>query len=148
MKKTSDKKMYILSLAFILIFGITNANALAAGTGPFDVLLIGTFISPDEKGNPKTYELWTDEEKWRFTVTKAYVMSRASVSGWRLLSDIFPRKIKVFGDERVTAPLKQPEIVGKTFKLRGSLYVNNKRFHLNIVEEVMKDESPEEEKKE
>jgi hypothetical protein len=148
MKKTPDKKMYILFLTFILIFGITNANALAAGTGPFDVLLIGTFISPDEKGNAKTFELWTDEENWRFTVTKAHVMSRSSVSGWRLLSDIFPRKIKVFGDERVTAPLKQPELEGKNFKLRGRLYINAKRFHLNIVEEVMAEESPGEEKKE
>ena len=148
MKRTSNNKMCLSALAFILIFGITNAYARAGGTGPFDVLLIGTFISPDEKGNTKTYELWTDEKKWRFTVAKAHVMSRASVSGWRLLSDIFPRKIKLLGDERVTAPLKQHEIVGRTFKLRGSLYVNNKRFHLNIVEEVMEEESPEEEKKE
>ena len=125
-----------------------NAYGRAAGTGPFDVLLIGTFISPDEKGNTKTFELWTDEKKWRFTVTKARVMSRASVSGWRLLSEIFPRKIKLFGDERVTAPLKQPEIVGKAFKLRGSLYVNQKTFHLNIVEEVVEEKSPGKEKKE
>lgn len=40
-------------------------------------------------------------------MTKAHVMSQASVSGWRLLSEIFPRKIKLFGDERVSA--------GKTF---------------------------------
>ena len=146
MKKTPDKKIWFLALAFILIFGITNEYAHGAGSS--DILLIGTSISPDEKGNTKTYELWTDDKKWRFTVTKAYVMSRASVSGWRLLSDIFPRKIKLFGDERVTAPLKQLEIVGRTFKLRGSLYVNNKRFHLTIVEEVMEEKSPEEEKKE
>ena len=110
--------------------------------------MIGTFISPDKKGNTKTYELWTDEKTWRFAVTKARVMSRASVSGWRLLSEIFPRKIKLFGDERVTAPLKQPEIVGKAFKLRGSLYVNQKTFHLNIVEEVVEEKSPGKEKKE
>ena len=62
MKKIPDIKMCILALAFVSIFGLTNAYARAGGTGPFDVLLIGTFISPDEKGNAKTFELWTDEK--------------------------------------------------------------------------------------
>ena len=97
MKKTLHNKICISSLAFILLFGITNAYAFVIGTGAHDVLLIGTFISPEEKGNTKTYELWTDEGTWRFTVTKARVMSAASVTGWRLLSEIFPRKIRLFG---------------------------------------------------
>jgi hypothetical protein len=148
MKKTPDKLMCILALAIILIFGITTDYARGFGAGSSDVLLIGTFISPDEKDDTNTYELWTDEKKLRFTVTKAHNMGNPNVSGRRLLMDIFPRKIKLFGDERITAPLKQPEIVGKTFKLRGSLNVTNKTFHLNIVEEVMEEKSPEEEKKE
>ena len=77
MKKTPDKKMCTLTLAFILLFGIANTHAGVVSTGSFDMLLIGTFISPDEKGNSKTYELRTDEDKWRFTVTKAHVMSRS-----------------------------------------------------------------------
>jgi hypothetical protein len=148
MKKAPDKKICILALAFIIIFGITNEYANGFATGSSDILLIGTFISPDEKGDRKTYELWTDEKKWRFTVTKARNMGPAGGSGWRPLYDISPRKIKLFGDERITAPLKQPEIVGKTFKLRGTLHPNNKTFRLHIVEEVMEKKSPEEEKKE
>ena len=148
MKKTPDKKICFLSLAFILIFGITNAHALVIGTGSFDILLIGTFVPLDEKGNSKTYELWNNEDKWRFTVTKAIVMSGAAVTGWRLLSEIFPRKIKLIGDERIIAPLKQAEIVGKNFKLKGRLYINSKMLHLNIVEEVVEEKKPEEEKKE
>ena len=56
-------------------------------------------------------------------------------------------KIRLFGHERVVAPLKEPEIVGKTFKLRGRLYVSSKRFNLSIVEEVLEEKSPEEEDK-
>ena len=146
MKKTPNKKICILILAFILIFGITNDYARGFGTDSIHIRLAGTFISPDEKGNTKTFELWTDEEKWRFTVTKAIIMSGAAVNGWRVLAEIRPKKIKLIGEESLIAPLKQPEIVGRTFKLRGSLYVNNKRFHLNIVEEVVEEKSPEEEK--
>jgi hypothetical protein len=148
MKKTPNKSMCILALAFILIFGITNARALVVGTGSFDVLLIGTFISPDEKGNSRTFDLWTDKDKWRFKVTKSRNMGQADVSGSRLLMEIFPRKINLFGDERILAPLKQPELEGKNFKLRGRLYINAKRFHLNIVEEVVEEKSPDDEKKE
>ena len=122
-----------------LVFGFTNAHALVVGTGSFEVLLIGTFIPLDEKGNTRTFELWTDKDKWRFKVTKSRNMGQADVTGSRLLSEIFPRKIKLFGDERLLAPLKQPEIEGKTFKLRGNLYINQKRYHLNIVEEIIEE---------
>jgi hypothetical protein len=148
MKETPYKLMCILALAVILIFGITTDYARGFGTGSFDFVLIGTIIPSDEEGNPKTYELWTDDDTWRFTVTGAHVTTRASVTGSRLLMDIFPRKIKLLGPEKVLAPLKQPEIVGKRFKLGGRLYIQSRLFNLNTVEEVVEEKSPEEEKKE
>ena len=146
MKKTPNKKMCTLTLAFILLLGIANTHAGVVTTGSFDMLLIGTVISPDKKGNSKTYELRHQEDKWRFKVTKARVSSGAGVTGSRILSDIVPRIIKLFADERIIAPLKQPEIVGKNFKLTGRLYISSKTFHLNFVEEVIEGKSPEEEK--
>ena len=123
-----------------LIFGFTNARGLVIGTGSFDVLLIGTFIPLDEKGNTRTFELFTDKDKWRFKVTKSRNMGRSNVTGSRILMEIFPRRIKLFGDERVLAPLKQPEIVGKNFRLRGRLYVNAKRLNLSFVDEIIEEE--------
>jgi hypothetical protein len=67
-------------------------------------------------------------------------MGRSNVTGSRILMEIFPRRIKLFGDERVLAPLKQTEIVGKNFRLRGRLYVNAKRFNLSYVDEIVEDE--------
>ena len=138
MNKSLDKRKCILALAFILLFGIMNDYAFGYGADSFDFILIGTVIPSDEEGNTKTYDLWTDENKWRFAVTQAYVTTGASVSGWRLLMDIFPREIKLLGEETVIAPLKQPEIVGKNFKLGGRLHIRSRFFHLNIVEEVPK----------
>ena len=123
-----------------LVFGFTKAHSLVVGTGSFDVLLIGTFIPLDEKGNTRTFELWTDEDKWRFKVTKSRNTGRSNVTGSRILMEIYPRKIKLFGDERVLEPLKQPEIVGKNFRLRGRLYVNAKRFNLRFEEEIIAEE--------
>ena len=106
MKKTPNKIKCTLTLAFILILGIANTHAGVVTTGSFDMLMIGTVISPDEKGNSKTYELRNQEDKWRFKVTKARVSSGAGVTGWRILSDMFPRIIKLFAAERILAPLK------------------------------------------
>jgi hypothetical protein len=145
MKKTCSKKMYILALIFILMLGITQTQARVVNTGTVDMLLIGTFISPNAKGNSRTFDLWTKEDNWRFTVTKARAMSGAGVTGWRLLSDIFPRKIMLIGNEKVLAPLRKSEIVGKDFKLRGTLYIVSKRYHLSRVEEVGEDQSSNEE---
>jgi hypothetical protein len=148
MKKTPYKLMFILAMAVITIFGITTDYARGFGTRSFDFILIGTIIPSDEEGNTKTYELWTDDDTWRFTVTKARVTTRASVTGSRLLMDIFPRKIKLLGPERILAPLKQSKTVGKSFKLGGRLYIQSRLFNLNTVEEVVEEKSPDEEKKE
>jgi len=137
MKKTPNKIKCTLTLAFILLLGIANTHAGVVTTGSFDMLMIGTVISPNEKGNSKIYELRHQEDKWRFKVTKARVSSGAGVTGWRVLSDIFPRIIKLFADERIIAPLKQSEIIGKNFKLTGRIYVSSKTFHLNTVKEVI-----------
>ena len=135
--------MCILALAFILVFGIVNDYAHGSEVRIF---LIGTVISPDEKGNTNTYELRADEDRWRFTVTEVTLGSGAPATGWRILREINPRKITLFGGEGVIAPLKQPEIVGKKFELRGSLNLRLQTFHLRLVEEVMEQKSSEEEK--
>lgn len=141
-KNNAKLNFWIISFVVFatLVFGVTNTHALVVGTGSFDVLLIGTFIPLDEKGNTRTFELWTDNDKWRFKVTKSRNMGRSNVTGSRILMEIFPRRIKLFGDERVLAPLKQTEIVGKNFRLRGRLYVNAKRFNLSYVDEIVEDE--------
>ena len=142
LKNKAKLNFWIISFALFasLVFGFRNTHALVVGTGSFDVLLIGTFIPLDEKGNSRTFELWTDDDKWRFRVTKSRNMGRSNVTGSRILMEIFPRRIKLFGDERVLSPLKQPEIVGKNFRLRGRLYVNAKRFNLSYVDEIIEDE--------
>jgi hypothetical protein len=134
LKKSPDKKMCILALALILVFGIVNDYAHGSEVG---IILIGTVISPDEKGNDKTYELRTGEDMWRFTVTKVTPMTGAPATGWRILREINPRKIMLFGGEGVIAPLKQPDVAGKKFDLRGRLNLRLQTFHLRLVEEVM-----------
>ena len=141
MTKRCNKKMCVLALAFILMLGITQTHARVVNTGTVDMLLIGTFISPNAEGNSRTFDLWTKEDNWRFTVTKARAMSGAGVTAWRILSEIFPRRIMLLGNEKLISPLKKSEIVGKNFKLRGTLYIVSKRYHLRSVEEVMVEKS-------
>lgn len=134
-------------LIFILIFEISNAYAQKFRGGSFDVVLIGNIIDPDEQGNNKTFELWTDEDKWRFTVTEPHVLNSTTISGWRLLHEIFPKRLKLYGDESVMKPLKQSDIIGNNIKLRGRIQHTTKRFFLTSVEEVIEEKKSEEEKK-
>jgi hypothetical protein len=106
----------------------------------FDILLVGTFIPVDEKGNSKSYELTNQKDKWHFNVTEARTMSGRGPGGWRVLSEIKPRRISLWAEEKIIAPMKQAEILGKTFKLRGWLDTNAKRFHLSFVEEIIAEE--------
>lgn len=92
-------------------------------------------------------DAWDDEDKWRFTVTKTTVTTSAAVTGSRLLMEIHPRRIKLLGDERAIAPLKQPDIVNKSFRLRGRLDTHSKAFRLRMAEEVIEEKRPEKEKK-
>ena len=137
MKKTPDKKICILTLAFILLLGIANTHARVVTAGFYEVLLIGTVIAPHAKGNSRTFELRYQEDKWSFKVTEAHELSGASLTGWKILTEIFPRKIRLLAEKGVTEPLRQPRIVGKAFKLKGKIYVGSRTMHLDRVEEVV-----------
>ena len=130
-------------VVFLVLLGITNASSGIVRTGPFEVVMIGQFMSGDVKGDTKIYELWTEEDKWQFKVNKIRLMSSASVTGWRLLNEVYPRRIKLLGFDQMIKPLRQPEIGGKKFKLKGRLYINSRSFHLSRVEEVLEEKGPE-----
>lgn len=133
--------MIIFAVLATLVFGLTHAYAqMFIRAKSFDVLLIGTFIPLDEKGNSKSYEFTYQKDKWHYQVADAHIMSGRGPGGWRVLSEIKPRKISLWAEERIIAPLKQAEIVGKTFKLRGWLDTNAKRFHLSFVDEIIVEE--------
>ena len=142
-KKADKKTCMMVGIVFFILLGITNATFGIVRTAPFEVVLIGQFISSGLKGDNKIYELWTGEEKWQFKVNKIRLMGSASVTGWRLLSEIVPRRIKLLGSDQMIKPLRQPEIEGKKFKLRGRLYINSRSFHLNRAEEVLEDKPAE-----
>ena len=140
-KKADKITGMMVCVVFIVVLGITNTSFGIVRTAPFEVVMIGQFVSGDVKGNSKIYELWIEEDKWQFKVNKIRVMSAASVTGWRLLSEIHPKRIKILGADQKIKPLRQPEIEGKRFKLKGRLYINSRSFHLSRVEEVLEDKS-------
>ena len=139
-----DNIIYMMvCIVFIVVLGVTNTSFGIVRTAPFEVVLIGQFMSSDVKGDTKIYELWTEKEKWLFKINKIRLMSSASVTGWRLLSEVHPRRIKLLGTDQKIKPLRQPEIEGKKFKLKGRLYINSRSFHLSRVEEVLEEKPAE-----
>lgn len=145
MKKELIKKIFIVALmAFLSIIGIRNSDSAVLGGGFYSVILIGTVISSNEKGDTHTFDLLFEGNKCRFKVTQAFNRSSSSISGWRLLKEIIPRRINVIGDEKIFQPLLQADIVGKELELKGRLYLRSKKFHLSSIEEVLEEETSEE----
>ncbi len=140
MKKTWSQKLFItVFLALISIFCVKDSYAFRSGASPFNVVLGGTIIPLDEKGDSRTFDLLAGENTWRFKVTQAYNRGPSSVRGWRLLLEIFPRRLSLVGNQKVTQPLMQPEVVGKKFELRGRLYLQSRKFYLSSITEILEE---------
>lgn len=137
MKKALSQSLFIVALlALVSIFSVRNAYPSISGGSPSPMALIGTFMPMDEKGDPRTFELLIKEKRWRFKVSKAYHLGSSTTNPWRLLDEIIPRRLKVFGNEKVMQPLMQPDIAGKIFELKGRIYLRKNTFFLSSAEEV------------
>ena len=140
MKKTLSQKLVIaVFFALISIFCVRDSCAFRVGASPFAIDLTGTIIPLDERGDTRTFDLRSGENTWRFKVTRANNRGSGSVTGWRILHDIFPRVLNLVGDQKIIQPLMQPEVVGKNFKLNGKLYFQSRKYFLSSVAEVLEE---------
>ncbi len=143
MKQTSRQRMFFVALlasVSIFILGVRNSYPLILGGSPFQVVLVGTIISPDERGDSNTFDLVLAGNQCRFMVTQAYNRGSSSITGWRLLSEIMTRRISLVGNRKIAQPLMQPGVVGKEFELKGRLYLRSNRFLLSSVAEVVEED--------
>jgi hypothetical protein len=141
MKKTLSQKLFIaIFLALISILCVGDSYAFRVGARPFHIDLIGTIVPLEEKRDSRTFDLMAGENTWRFRVTRADNRGSSSVTGWRILQDVFPRILNLVGDQKIIQPLMQPEVVGKDFKLNGRLYLQSNKYFLSSVSEVLEEE--------
>jgi hypothetical protein len=131
----------LVTVLFALISLLVATESFAFTNDTFPITLAGTVMSPDDRTDMKTFELWVPEEKWLFRVTDVTATGPGVTNGWMLLNRVAPRRIKLVGNEETLRPLHQSEVVGKTLRLRGTLYMMNKMLKLSLVEEIV-DQDP------
>jgi hypothetical protein len=127
----------LVTLLFALISLLAAIESFAFTNDTFPITLAGTVMSPDDRTDMKTFELWVPEEKWFFRVTDVTATGPGVTNGWMLLNRVSPRRIKLVGNEETLRPLHQSEVVGKTLRLTGTLYMMNKMLKLSLVEEIV-----------
>ena len=139
-EKTLGRELVVaLVLALISILCAGDSFAFRASARPFNILLTGTIIPHEEKGDVRTFNLKAGEKMWRFQITYAFNRGSSSVTGWRILQDLFPRELNLFGDQKIIQPLMHPDVVGKKFELKGRLYLRSNKYYVSSVTEILEE---------
>jgi hypothetical protein len=134
-----QKTAMVVLLAFVPILGITMNSADVLAQGPLQVTLTGIFLNMKDKGDLNTHVLSIRDKNWLFKVTNIEVPSGPTgTSGWAILDEIASPKIWLLGDEKVIKQLREFNLAGKSFVLRGTLYVADGALVITSAKEVSK----------
>ena len=131
----------LLLLAF-LSFSPQISLAFAQGIGgipriepPPLVRITGAFAPLDDtrRRSLQTLTVQLKERKWKMYVRDIKALTATTNSGWGLLKDLFPPRLRLVGSADLIAPLQQEDIAGKPLILEGRLYVGNHMLYLMAV---------------
>jgi len=127
-------------LVIAVLFGLVSTVGLSevAAQGPLDVTLTGKFLAEKEKGDAETYFFYVRGKKMRFQVKHVEVppVAPQSASGTEILVDIGTPRIHVTGTDNAIKQLQQPDILGKSIKIVGTLYVSDAILAVTSVEQL------------
>jgi hypothetical protein len=141
MKQTLRQKIAMVGLlAFVPILGIAMDSADVLAQGPLQVTLTGTFLTMKDKGGLNAYVFSIRDKNWLFKVTNIEVPTATpgGASGWAILDEITPPRIWLLGDEKEIKRLRESNVLGKSFVLRGTLYVADGAMVITSAKEVSK----------
>jgi hypothetical protein len=138
-----DERWFLaLSLAFIILsprFSLTFAQ-VGAGLPNFrqppQVRIIGTFAPLDDKqhSNLKTLTVYVKGKSWKLRIQEITALTATTQSGWGLLRNLLPPKLRFIGADELLTPLAKDTIAGKQLLLEGRLYVGDHQLFLSKVQ--------------
>jgi len=131
--------MCILFVAILWLFA-PIAQAEAAGFGghrgsepefsaPPLISLTGILYPPEQKvAGMYRFTVFAKDKEWTFVVEKARNISGLEPAQ-KILRDLFPSTLYLWGSNKLITPLEKPEVVGKLITIEGYVHVAN-----NIIE--------------
>lgn len=104
------------------------------------VRFTGALLPLEEKDRSHlpTLTVFIKGKRWIFRIAKVEKLTGSSFDGWRLLRGLFPPEVRFLGPERLISLLQEPEIMGKLLTIEGHLYIGDRMFFVEIVEEATK----------
>jgi len=118
-----------LSLAFAQVGGVPRIKP------PPLVRIIGAFapLEDTQRSNLQTLTVQVKERKWKMRIREIKALTATNNSGWGLLKDLFPPRLRFTGSDEILAPLRQEDIAGRPFVLEGRLYVGDHMLYVTAV---------------
>jgi hypothetical protein len=132
----------LLFLCAPCLFSPRFSLAFAQGVGgiprikpPPLVRITGAFAPLDDTQRSvlQTLTVQVRDRKWKMRIREIKALTATTHSGWGLLKDLFPPRLRLTGSEEVIAPLRQEDIAGKPFVLEGRLYVGDHMLYVTAV---------------
>jgi hypothetical protein len=118
-----------LSLAFAQSGGVPRVKP------PPLVRIIGAFapLEDTQRSNLQTLIVQVKERKWKMRIREIKALTATNHTGWGLLKDLFPPRLRFTGADETLAPLQQEDIAGRPFVLEGRLYVGDHMLYVTAV---------------
>jgi hypothetical protein len=136
-----ERHFFCLLLMF-LVFSPHPSLAFAQAIGgiphvkqPPLVRIVGAFASLEDpqRSALQTLIVHCKEHTWRMRIREIKALTATTNTGWGLLKDLFPPKLRLTGPDELIALLQQEDIAGKPFVLEGRLYVGDHMLYLTAV---------------
>jgi hypothetical protein len=133
----STYQCLLLASSFLLSFSPASAQI---GTGvprikqPPLVRITGSFVPLEEKrGGLRTLRARIKDKTWQLRIKEIKALTGTPNSGWSLLNDLFPPKLRLIGPDDLLAPLQQDDLAGRLLILEGRLYVGDHQLYVTAV---------------
>src|SRR5581483_6026588 len=118
-----------LCLSFYLCLSLCPPSSVLAQAGaglphfrqPPQVRILGVLIAPEDKqrSNLQTLTVHVKGKTWLLRIRQIKALTATTKSGWGLLRELFPPKLRLLGADEVLAPLRQDDIAGQLLELEG-----------------------------
>lgn len=107
-----------------LSFAQTGAG-LPSFRQPPQVRIIGILVPLDDKQPSKstTLRIYVKGKSWKLHIQEITALTATTQSGWALLRNLLPPKLRLIGADALLLPLTEETIAGKPLTLEGRLYV-------------------------
>jgi hypothetical protein len=102
---------------------------------PPQVRIVGVLVAPEDKRRStlQTLTVHVKGKTWKLRIRNIKALTATTNSGWGLLRELFPPKLRLLGADALLAPLQQDDIAGKLLELEGRLYVGAHQLVLSTV---------------